>query len=220
MEILIGDKVWSSWSMRPWLVLKRTGAPFSETLIRLRRGTSEVREAAIAAGSPTGLVPALKDGEVTVWDSLAISEYLAERFPAAVLWPADPAARALGRAASAEMHSGFASLRGECPMDLARREPAELSPATQDNVRRIVELWRNLLGRFGGPFLLGAAWSIADAFYTPVATRFRSYAIHLTDHGDDGAGGAYATRLLETPEYLAWEHGALTDPRVTLPPEQ
>ena len=219
MELLIGDKVWSSWSMRPWLVLRHTGVPFIETLIRLRRETSEeVRDAAIAAGSPTGLVPALKDGEVTVWDSLAISEYLAERFPAAGLWPADPAARALGRAAAAEMHSGFASLRGECPMDLARREPAALSPATQENVRRIVELWRDLLGRFGGPFLLGEAWSIADAFFTPVATRFRSYVVPLTDHGDDGAAGAYAARLLQTTEYLEWEHGALTDERVRLPP--
>lgn len=215
MELLIGDKVWSSWSMRPWLVLKHTGAPFTETLIRLRRETSEeVRDAAMAAGSPTGMVPALKDGEVTVWDSLAISEYLAERFAAAVLWPADPAARALGRAAAAEMHSGFASLRGECPMDLVRREPAALSPATQENVRRIVELWRDLLTRFGGPFLLGEAWSIADAFFTPVATRFRSYVVPLADHGDDGTAGAYAARLLQTPEYLDWEHGALTDERV------
>lgn len=215
MELLIGDKVWSSWSMRPWLVLKRTGAPFTETLIRLRRETSdEVRVAAMAAGSPTGLAPALKDGDLVIWDSLAISEYLAETFPAARLWPADPAARALGRAAAAEMHSGFASLRGELPMDLTRREQATLTPATQDNVRRVVTLWRDLLKRFGGPFLVGADWSIADAFYTPVATRFRSYGVHPSDYGDDGAAGAYATRLLETPEYLAWEHEALTDERV------
>ena len=112
------------------------------------------------------------------------------------------------------MHSGFASLRGECPMDLARREPATLTPATEDNVRRIVALWRDLLRRSGGPFLLGRAWTIADAFYTPVATRFRSYEVHLTDYGDDGAAGAYGVRLLEAPEYLDWEHGALTDERV------
>lgn len=216
MELLIGDKVWSTWSMRPWLVLKHTGAPFTETLIRLRREDSEeVRLAAQAAGSPTGLVPALKDGALTVWDSLAICEYLAERFPAARLWPADPAARALGRAAAAEMHSGFSSLRGECPMDLTRREAATLTPATEENVRRLVSLWRDLLRRFGGPFLLGAEWSIADAFYTPVATRLRSYHIHPTDHGDDGSAGAYAARLLETPEYLEWERGALSDERVT-----
>ena len=215
MELLIGDKVWSSWSMRPWLVAKHAGAPFTETLVRLRRETSdEVRDAALAAGSPTGRVPVLKDGAATIWDSLAICEYLAERFPAAKLWPADPVARAVGRAAAAEMHSGFSSLRGECPMDLALREETSLSPATQDNVRRIVALWRSLLQRFDGPFLLGPDWSIADAFYRPVASRFRSYVVHLSDHGDDGSAAAYAGRLLETPEYLDWEHGALTDERV------
>ena len=215
MELLIGDKVWSSWSLRPWLALERTGAPFTETLIRLRRETSEeVRDAAIAAGSPSGMVPALKDGGVTIWDSLAICEYLAERFPDAGLWPADPAVRAVGRAAAAEMHSGFASLRGECPMDLIRRAPATLTPATEKDVARIVALWRDLLGCFGGPYLLGPVWTIADAFYTPVATRFRGYHVHLADHGDDGTAGAYANRLLETPEYLAWEHGALNDERV------
>lgn len=215
MELLIGDKVWSSWSMRPWLALKRTGAPFNETLIRLRRETAEeTRLAALAAGSPSGMVPALIDGEFAISDSLAICEYLAERFPGAALWPADPAARALGRAAACEMHAGFASLRGECPMDLVRREVADLTPATQANIRRIVEVWRALLTRFRGPFLLGSGWSIADAFYTPVATRFRSYGVHLSDYGDDGSAGALAARLLETPEYLAWEQGALADPRL------
>ncbi|HLZ84451.1 MAG TPA: glutathione S-transferase family protein [Caulobacteraceae bacterium] len=215
MELLIGDKVWSTWSMRPWLALKHTGAPFTETLIRLRRENSdEVRRAATAAGSPSGLVPVLKDGDVTVWDSLAISEYLAERFPAAGLWPADPAARARGRSAAAEMHSGFAALREECPMDLTWRQQTSLSAAAQENVRRIVALWRDLLTRFGGPFLLGGAWSIADAFYTPVATRFRSHVVPLADLGDDGTAAAYAERLLQTPEYLEWEHGALSDERV------
>ena len=216
MELLIGDKVWSTWSMRPWLALKHTGAPFTETLIRLRWENSDhVRNAARAAGSPSGLVPALKDGAVTVWDSLAICEYLAERFPGARLWPAGPAARALGRSAAAEMHSGFASLRGECPMDLTLRQAITLTPATEENVRRLVAMWRDLLKRFGGPFLLGSDWSIADAFYTPVATRLRTYHIHLTDHGDDGSAGAYAARLLETPEFLEWERGALADERVT-----
>src|SRR3989442_13139633 len=114
MELLIGDKVWSTWSMRPWLVLKHAGAPFTETLVRLRwEGTSD---AAAQAGSPSRMVPVLKDGELTVWDSLAICEYLAERLPRAKLWPGDATARAQGRSAVAEMHSGFASLRGECPM--------------------------------------------------------------------------------------------------------
>ena len=124
MEILIGDKLWSTWSMRAWLPLKRTRAPFDETLIRLRTERTEAE--ARAAGSPSGKVPVLKDRDAVVWDSLAIGEYLAERFPGAALWPADPAARALGRAAAAEMHSGFASLRGECPMDLKLR--TEVAP--------------------------------------------------------------------------------------------
>src|SRR4051812_32336322 len=125
MELIIGTKAWSTWSMRPWLVLTKTGAAFEETLIELRRENG-VSGAAIAAHSPSGLVPFLKDGEVAIGDSLAICEYLAERFPAAGLWPADPVARAHARAAAAEMHSGFQALRGECPMDLAA-EPAAVA---------------------------------------------------------------------------------------------
>ena len=208
MELVIGTKRWSTWSMRPWLALKRTGAAFTETVVELRQENG-LTEAQIRPHSPSGLVPALKDGDLVVWDSLAICEYLAEKLPQAKLWPADPAARALGRAAAAEMHSGFASLCGECPMALD--EPVrvvEISQMTQRNVRRIVELWNELLGRSGGPFLLGE-WSIADAFYTPVATRFRTYGIHPSDYGDAGAGGEYAERLLQTPEFLAWEADAL-----------
>jgi glutathione S-transferase len=208
MEIIIGDKVWSSWSMRPWLALKRTGAAFTETLVRIHR--LESREAILAAGSPSGTVPALKDGDFTIWDSVAICEYLAETFPDAHLWPADRTLRALGRSAAAEMHSGFHSLRGECPMDLSVRTKAELVEATADDVRRIVALWSDLLARSGGPFLLGA-WSIADAFFTPVATRFRGYGVLLSDYGDTGAAGAYSERLLETPEFREWEKTALAD---------
>ena len=206
MELLIGDKLWSSWSLRPWLALKRTGAPFTETLIRLR--TEHTGADARAAGSPTGQIPVLKDGELTIWDSLAICEYLAETFPAAHLWPADPAARAQGRAAAAEMHSSFHSLRGECPMDLSLRSEVAVSEATHDDLRRLVELWSGLLTRFGGPFLLGE-WSIADAFYTPVATRFRSYGVQLSDFGDTGAAGTYNEVLLEQPDFLEWEKAAL-----------
>jgi glutathione S-transferase len=204
MEMLIGDKVWSSWSLRPWLALKRTGQPFTETLIQLR--TTETNANARAAGSPNGHVPVLKDGDTTVWDSLAICEYLADRFPDAMLWPNDPARRALGRAAAAEMHAGFPSLRGECPMDLTLKTEVELSEATHVDIRRIVALWTDLRARYSadGPFLLGA-WSIADAFYTPVATRFRSYGVMLTDFGDAGPAGAYAEALLETPEFREWE---------------
>jgi glutathione S-transferase len=208
MEIVIGTKAWSTWSMRPWLALKKvaleTGAAFDETLVELRRenGVSEVE---ILKHSPSGLVPALKDGDLVITDSLAICEYLAERFPDAELWPKDAAARALMRSAAAEMHSGFASLRGECPMDLAAEvQVATLSEATHKDVRRIVALWNGLLSRFGGPHLAGAEWGNADAFYTPVATRFRTYGVKLSDFGDAGAAGQYAERLLERPEFRAW----------------
>jgi glutathione S-transferase len=209
MELVIGDKLYSTWSMRPWLVLKRIGVPFDEVHVKLRQpSTAE----AIAAHSPSGQVPVLKDGDFVLWDSLAICEHLADRYPDAKLWPDDPIARAFGRAAAAEMHGGFASLRGECPMDLSHSEVATLSEATQKNVRRIARLWSDLRGRFGagGPFLLGQ-WSIADAFYTPVATRFRSYGVHLSDYGDLGPAGAYCEALLETPEFLEWRKGAMAE---------
>lgn len=206
MELVIGTKNWSTWSLRPWLVLKRTGAPFTETLVPLRE--VETSTQAILKHSPSGLVPVLKDGGLTIWDSLAICEYLAERFPEAGLWPADPASRALARAATAEMHSGFQSLRGECPMDLKLATKADLSEATRANVRRLVQLWSGLLARSGGPFLFGD-WTIADAFFTPVATRFRGYGVRPSDFGDTGEAGRYVERLLETPEFLAWERDAL-----------
>jgi glutathione S-transferase len=208
MEILIGDKRWSTWSMRSWLALKHTGEAFTETLVRQRR--VETRDEARAAGSPNGLVPVLKDGEVTVWESLAICEYLAERFPAAKLWPDDAVARAHGRAAASEMHAGFPSLRGECPMELGLTTDAELSEATHADIRRIVALVSDLRTRHAdaGDFLVGG-WSIADAFLTPVATRFRSYGVQLSDYGDRGVAGAYCEALLETPEFKAWEKDAL-----------
>lgn len=206
MQLVIGTKRWSTWSMRPWLALKRAGLPFEEILVELRQ-ENDMSGAEIRRHSPSGLVPCLKDGDLVVVDSLAICEYAAEKAPS--LWPADPAARALARAAAAEMHSGFASLRGECPMALdVPPKPTELSPATQANIRRIVSLWTGMLDRFGGPFLAGD-WSIADAFYTPVATRFRTYGVKLSDYGDDGRCGEYAARLLEQPEFLEWEAASL-----------
>lgn len=206
MELVIGTKAWSTWSLRPWLALKRTGAAFKEIEVALRQG--EATTAEIGRISPSKLAPALRDGDLVVWDSLAICEYLAEKFPEAKLWPDDPALRALGRSAAAEMHSGFQSLRGECPMALEEApRKLDISEATQKDVRKIVERWNQLLKRSGGPFLLGE-WSIVDAFYTPVATRFRTYEIHLSDYGDTGAAGAYAERLLETAEFLAWERAA------------
>lgn len=206
MELVIGTKRWSSWSLRPWLALKRTGASFEQIEIELRQGAAT--DAAIARHSPSGQVPVLKVGDLTIWDSLAICEYLAETFPEAKLWPTDPVLRALGRSAAAEMHGGFQALRGECPMALDIRTTLEISEATQKNVRTIVGRWNRLLTRSGGPFLLGE-WSIADAFYTPVATRFRTYGIEPADYGDTGAAQAYADRLLATPEFLEWERAAL-----------
>ena len=212
MEIIVGTKAWSSWSMRPWLALKRTELAFDERVVALRQHGST---AAIAQLSPSSLLPVLKDGELVIWDSLAICEYLAEKAPQAGLWPADPTARALARSASAEMHSGFPSLRGECPMDLTLKpHVATLVELTQQNIRRIVQLCNDLLQRYGrtagGDYLFGA-WSIADAFYTPVATRFRTYGVKLSDYGDRGQVGGYMEALLETPEYRAWEADALRD---------
>jgi glutathione S-transferase len=209
VQLVIGTKRWSTWSMRPWLVMRRAGVEFQEVLIALRQEEGRTR-ADILPYSSAGLVPALRDGDLVVWDSLAICEYLADRHPDAGLWPKDPKVRAVARAAVAEMHSGFTALRQEAPMALD--EPprhGDLSEAAQANVRRIVALWREMLQRFGGPFLAGG-WSIADAFYTPVATRFRTYQVELAAYGDsDGVAQAYCGRLLSTPEFVEWERQAL-----------
>ncbi|CAN5223934.1 glutathione S-transferase family protein [soil metagenome] len=210
MELIIGTKSWSTWSLRPWLAIKRTGQPFTETLVRLRwDGVAEE----IAAHTTSGKVPVLKDGGLTVWDSLAICEYLADRFPEARLWPADAAKRALARSAAAEMHSSYGSLRGECPMNLALESSPDLSEATGKDITRIVALWNELRGRYDadGPYLVGE-WSIADAFFTPVASRFHSYGVKLSDYGDAGATGAYAATLLAEPDFLEWRAAALADP--------
>ena len=200
LELVIGSKRWSSWSLRPWLALRRTGAPFQERLIRLYQAEGQTR-AQILPHSPSGRVPALKTGGIVIPESLAICESLAEAFPGAKLWPDDPGLRALGRAAASEMHAGFRALRVECPMDLARPiEAIDLSDEAKADIARIRDLWSDLLGRSGGPFLLGD-WSIADAFFAPVASRFRTYAIEagspeLADYMD---------RLLNWPDFLEWE---------------
>ena len=206
MELVIGTKRWSTWSLRPWLALKHTGKPFTETVIALR--WAETTDAQIRAHSPTGLVPVLKAGGVTIWDSLAICEYLAETFPDSRLWPEDRALRAVGRSATAEMHSGFGALRRECPMALGETLKVELSKEARADVARIVQLWKDLLGASRGPFLL-RDWSIADAFYTPVATRFATYGIDLAEFGDDGEAAAYAARLLQFGPYMEWHAAAV-----------
>ena len=210
MRMVIGTRKWSSWSMRPWLVARRAGATVEDVLIPLRTPDTA---ATLAPYSPGGQCPVLIDGDLTVWDSLAICEYLAERFPDAALWPADRAARALGRSACAQMHGGFLSLRGECSMDLAAPiTMLERTEATAADVRKLIRLWRALRDRFGagGPFLLGP-WSIVDAYFTPVASRLRTYAVDLAHHGDEGFAAAYAALLLQQPEFLDWERLALAE---------
>lgn len=202
MKIYLGDKNLSSWSLRAWLALAHTGAPFEEVMIPLDRPDTAAR---IKAVSPSGRVPALADGDVLVWDSLAIGEYLAERFPAAKLWPDDPAARAAARAMCAEMHAGFAALRTNMPMDLRAASPGEgRAPGVAEDVARILELWRTARARFGagGPFLFGR-FSLADCFFAPVVTRFRTYAVEV-----DEAGRAYLEAVEAWPAMRAWRAAA------------
>jgi glutathione S-transferase len=214
LHIYIGYRTISSWSMRGWLPLKKTGVAFDETLIRYRVA-GEKRK--LAALSPTGKVPLLvhrrDGGEVRVWDSLAIGEYVAETFPAAHLWPSDPAARAHARAISAEMHSGFRALREYLSMALLERHPNPNHPQANDEVDRVERMWRECRERWGkssgGPFLFGA-WTIADAMYAPVVTRLRSYGVRL-----GATGAAYMEAVLADPDFLVWEDAARADP----PPE-
>ena len=176
LSLIIGDKNLSSWSLRPWLVLKQAAIPFAEETVRLDRPGSR---AELKRLSPSGLVPALKDGEQVIWDSLAICEYLNDRFPEKQLWPTDAAARAHARAISAEMHAGFSSLRTVWPVNFVREGLDHLrTGGVQRDIDRIAHLWteaRETYGRkAGGPFLYGA-FSIADAMYAPVVSRFRTY---------------------------------------------
>ena len=206
--IYIGNKNYSSWSLRAWLMLKASGAAFEEVLIPLYEPPSR---AAILRHSPSGKVPALLHGAVTVWDSLAIGEYVAEQLPAAGLWPEAAGARAVARAVSAEMHAGFTPLRRHLPMNLRASVPGREIPAeVQADIDRIAALWRDCRRRFGasGPYLFGP-FTIADAMYAPVATRFRSYGIAL-----DGEAQAYAEALLAHPALEEWAAAARIEPMV------
>jgi glutathione S-transferase len=206
-RLVIGNKNWSSWSLRPWLAMRRAGLPFEEINVRLRQPDSK---AEILKHSPSGMVPTLIDGDLAIWDSLAILEYLAERHPEAQLWPREATARAIARSAAAEMHSGFAPLRQHCTMEILSRTPqASLPPEVAANVERIVALWRQCRSEFGkgGPFLFDR-FSIADAMYAPVAARFRTYIPELATYGDDGTAKAYVATIFAMPEMAAWEAGA------------
>jgi glutathione S-transferase len=205
-KLVIGNKNISSWSLRPWLAMRRAGIPFEEIGIDLRAPRAKAQ---ILAYSPSGKVPALLvGGGRVVWDSLAIMELLAEAKPA--LWPSGAAARALARSVSAEMHSGFQALREHCPMDfLARKPKARLLNPVAADVRRVMAIWQDCRARYGagGPFLFGR-FSAADAMYAPVASRFRTYLPDLAPFGDDGSAQAYVDAVLAMPEIAEWEHGA------------
>jgi glutathione S-transferase len=213
MTIYLGNKNYSSWSLRPWLALKQTSADFAEVVVPLNQaGTAE----RIKRESPSGRVPALRDGALVVWESLAICEYLAERFPAAGLWPEDPAARAHARAVSNEMHAGFAELRRLLPMDLARRWPLGKRLArVKDDVARVTEIWRTCREAFGrngvsgaGDFLFGG-FTIADAMFAPVVTRFMTYGVPL-----DPVSAAYVKAVSRWPAMQEWSAAAKAEPWV------
>ncbi len=198
MKLVIGNKNYSSWSLRPWLLLRHAGIDFEE--ISLRLFTKEFN-AEIARYSPAGKVPALIDGGVTVWDSLSISEYVAERFPQKQLWPADAADRAWARSVCAEMHSGFGNVRSQMPMNATAVLPGlGWNVAVQQDIDRIAAIWTDLRARHGakGPFLFGA-FTIADAFYAPVVSRFATYGVHLPE-----AAKAYADFILALPAMQEW----------------
>jgi len=205
LVLTIGNKNYSSWSLRPYLALAATGAPFREEVIPLSRPDSK---AAILAVNPAGKVPVLRDGDLVIWDSLAICEYLAEQFPAAGLWPADAAERARARAISAEMHSGFAALRENMPMDIRARKPGRgHTPAALADAARVLAIWRGCRARAqGGPFLFGR-FSIADAMYAPVTTRFVTYGVEL-----DEVGRAYVDAVAALPAMQAWVAAAAQEP--------
>lgn len=206
MLIVLGNKNLSSWSLRPWLALKHTGEPFEELVVLLDR--PETRDK-ILAHSPSGRVPCLRDGETTVWDSLAICEYLNEKFPAARLWPADSAVRAVARSVSAEMHSGFQALRTNMPMKVRESLPGQgIAAGVQGDIDRIFDIWRDCRRRFGweGPYLFGA-FSIADAMFAPVVTRFRTYGVPLDD-----TCGAYAEAIWRLPAMQEWYEAARREP--------
>jgi glutathione S-transferase len=196
LRLIIGNKNYSSWSLRPWLAMKVAGIPFTEHRIPLYEAGSKEQ---ILAFSPAGKVPCLVEGELRIWDSLAICEYLAERHPG--LWPKDASARAIARSVSAEMHSGFANLRTHMSMNIRKRYPDKgRTPEVQVDIARITSLWLNCRAEHaeGGPFLFGR-FSIADAMYAPVVLRFSTYEVELPP-----AGRAYAEAMLALPAMAEW----------------
>lgn len=207
MELVYGSPTYSTWSLRAWLVVKKTGLAFTERVIELHAPDAAAQ---LARHSPSGFVPVLVVDGNKIWDSLAISLWCAERFPR--LWPADATARGYAYSLTCEMHSGFLGLRSACGMGVNHpmvgdgRSPAPQTPELEQDLRRLVSEWSAMRKRFGsdGPYLFGR-WSIADAAFTPIATRVRHYQLDLAAYGDDGTALAYLGALLAEPDFLEWE---------------
>ncbi|HVY97237.1 MAG TPA: glutathione S-transferase family protein [Solirubrobacterales bacterium] len=206
LTLVIGNRNYSSWSMRVWVLMRQLGIGFEEVQVPLGQADSLERKLSY---SPAGKVPVLIDGDTRVWDSLAIAEHLAERFPDKPIWPDEDAARALARSVSAEMHSGFPNLRSRMPLNCrARRSGAGPVPEVREDVDRIREIWRECRARHGdaGPFLFGG-FTAADAMFAPVVSRFQTYGVEL-----DGVEEAYAQTILELPAVGEWIEGARKEP--------
>lgn len=204
--LVIANKNYSSWSLRGWLMVKQVGVPFQEVVVPLR--TPETH-ATIIRYSPSGKAPCLVHGDVTVWESLAIGEYLAERFPQAGLWPTDPGARAIARSISNEMHGGFIPLRRAMPMNIRASLPGYgKADGVQDEINRIEAIWRDTRSRFGaGGDMLFGRFTIADAMFAPVASRFKTYGVTLSETAE-----AYAQALLALPSMQEWAAAAEAEP--------
>ena len=213
MKLYIGNKNYSSWSMRPWVMLKNAGIAFEEIKIRFDSFApgSQFR-AAIDQVSPVGKVPVLVDGDLTVWDTLAIAEYAAETYPDKQLWPTDKAQRARARSICAEMHSGFTNLRGACMMNIEANLPdvgalvLRDKPAVVADVRRIETIWSELLTAHGGPYLFGSRFTIADAYFAPVCMRFKTYALSKQPQIN-----AYVEAIRNAPGVKGWIADALVE---------
>lgn len=212
LKLHIGNKNYSSWSMRPWVLLRQADIPFEEEMHRFDSfDAGSGFKASLAAVSPVGRVPVLVDGDLAVWDTLAIAEYVAEQFPDQALWPADRRSRARARSVCAEMHAGFGALHSHCPMNVEASLPQigalvwRDQPAVRADVARIVAMWTELLEQHGGPLLFGA-FSIADAYFAPVALRLRTYALPVPRLTTD-----YIERLCTLPGVRQWIEGALAE---------
>ncbi len=202
-QLVLGNKNYSSWSLRPWLLMRTFGIAFDEINVEIYSPGARAR---ILEHSPSAKVPALKLGGLTIWDTLAIIEYLSECHPDLAIWPQEHEARAMARSLSNEMHSGFEALRSAMPMDLVSSKPAnEVSEGVGHDITRIVALWRMCRTTYGagGPFLFGE-FCAADAMFAPVISRFRTYGADLAAHSDDGVGKAYCETILSLAEIEQW----------------